>query len=343
MSAERSVSWISLADDSDLIWTPEPIPDEFWESLAMHGLPRVRGVVDLNSLAANRHEVVPWGWSAWAREIGGTTARPSDSAVRQGNSREWSFAIEQEFGVALSGAARLERIEDFLDAVCRSASELGVPEADHAWVIKANFGMAARERLLGRGVALTLAQRSWLSRRLAADGAVFFEPWLRRRVEVGIQWTLPPLGEGQPKLDGLTPLLCDSRGGYRRSEFSLDASIPREWQCAVEVCEQAAKRLQTLGYFGPLGIDAAIYEDAAGAALVRPLQDINARYTMGRLALGFRRLLRGDERGVWRHGRAEELTSPAVVAEGREFDLMPPLVGDKPPTYGSRLWIGGAG
>lgn len=343
MSAERSVSLISLADDGDLIWTPEPIPDEFWESLARQGLPRVRGVVDLNSVAANVREVVPWGWSASSRAIGGKTAQPSDSAVRQGNSREWSFALEQELGVALFGAARLERIEDLAEAVRRSASELGESATDHAWVIKAKFGMAARERLLGRGLALTSAQQSWLSRRLAADGVVFFEPWLHRRAEVGIQWTLPPLGGGEPKLEGHTPLLCDSHGGYRGSEFSLDTSIPREWQRAVEVCEQVAKRLQTLGYFGPLGIDAAIYEDAAGAALVRPLQDINARFTMGRLALGFRRLLRGDECGVWRHGRSEELVASANAKTVREFDLMPPLVGDKPPTHGSRLWIGGGG
>lgn len=340
ISAERSVSWISLADDGDLIWTPEPISDEFWESLAKQGLPRVRSAVDLNSVPANVREVVPWGWSAWTHAIGGATARPSDFAVRQGNSRTWSFMLEQELGVALFGAARLERIEDFTDAVSRSASEIEESADDHAWVIKADFGMAARERLLGRGMTLTSAQRSWLSRRLAADGAVFFEPWLRRRAEVGIQWTLPPLGQGEPKLEGLTPLLCDSQGGYRGSEFSLDTSIPHEWQHAVEVCEQAAKRLQTLGYWGPLGIDAAIYEDTAGTSHVRPLQDINARYTMGRLALGFRRLLRGDERGVWRHGRSEELIVPANAEAVREFDLMPALVGDKPPTHGSRLSIG---
>lgn len=343
MSAERSVSWISLADDGDLIWTPEPIPDEFWESLAKQGLPRVRGIVDLRSVAANVREVVPWGWSAWSRAIGGQTAQPSDSVVKLGNSREWSFALEQSLGVSLFGAARLERVEDLADAVSRSASDLGESVTDHAWVLKANFGMAARERLLGRGLTLMSAQRSWLSRRLAADGAVFFEPWMRRRTEVGIQWTVPPLNEGQPKLEGITPLLCDLQGGYRGSEFSLDASISHEWQYAVEICEQAATRLQTLGYWGPLGIDAAIYEDAAGALHVRPLQDINARYTMGRLALGFRRLLRGDDRGVWRHGQSEQFGSPTEGDVVCAIDLTPPFVGGHRPTSGSRLWIRGAG
>lgn len=339
MSAERAVSWISLADDGDLIWTPEPIADEFWESLADHGLPRVRGVVDLNSVAETAHEVVPWGWSEWTRTLSSAIVLPSNSAVSQGNCREWSFAVEQELGVALPGAARLERLEDFLDVVRRSASEWGEPLADHGWVIKANFGMAARERLLGRGWQLTSVQQGWLRRRLAADGVAFFEPWLRRCAEVGIQWTLPPFGSGDPKLEGLTPLLCDSQGGYRGSEFSLDMHIPREWQRAVEVCEQAAKRQQALGYFGPLGIDAAIYEDAAGRTYIRPLQDINARFTMGRLALGFRRLLHVGERGEWRHGRRNELAMPETCGTIREFNLTPELVGNQPPTFGSCLWI----
>lgn len=339
ISAERVPSWISLAEDGDLIWTPEPVAEDFWHSLARQGLPRVRGVVDLSSAARNVDEVVPWGWSARTRAISGAIAQPSDSSVRQGNSREWSFAMEHELRVAPFGAARLERMEDLAEAVRRSASEFGEPVVDHAWVIKANFGMAARERLLGRGLAFAPAQRTWLSRRLDSDGAVYFEPWLQRCAEVGIQWTLPPPGQGRPKLEGVTPLLCDPQGGYRGSEFSLDTSVPNEWQRAVEVCEQVAKRLQSLGYFGPLGIDAAIYEDATGTAHARPLQDINARFTMGRLALGFRRLLRSGECGVWRHERTAERTPLATDEAAREIDLTPPLVGGTTPANGSRLCI----
>ena len=334
MSAERAPSWIALAEDGDLIWTPEPIADSFWESLAAQGLPRVRGLSRLIEAPEESLELVPWGWSAQARLFGAHTQQPSDDSVRMGNSREWSFELERQLGVALPGAARVERMEDLVDVVQFSAAQFGEPADKHAWVIKANFGLAARERMLGRGLTLTQLNEHWLQRRLKLDGAVYFEPWLQRRAEVGIQWTLPRLGQGRAKLEGVTPLLTDSQGGYRGSEFSRDDSIADEWQRAVEVCEQAATRLQTLGYFGPLGIDAAIYADSIGRTHLRPLQDINARYTMGRLALGFRRLLRGDERGVWRHGRIEELTQPAAV---REIHLTPPLVGDQPPTHGSRL------
>lgn len=332
MSAERVPSWIALAEEGDLIWTPEPIPHSFWESLTTQGLPRVRSV---NEPPKKEFELVPWGWSHSTRRLGFRTSQPSSEAVRLANSREWSFELEQQLGVALPGAARIERIEEVADVVRRSASQFSEPESEHAWVIKANFGMAARERVLGRGPMLTITNERWLQRRLQSDGAVFFEPWLRRRAEVGIQWTLPKSGQGQPELQGITPLLTDKQGGYRGSEFSRDVTIPSEWECAVEITQQVAKSLQQLGYFGPVGIDAAIYEDSAGRIITRPLQDINARYTMGRLALGFRRLLRPGERGVWQHGRREEWT----VEVSREIELTPSLIGDSPPMHTSRVWI----
>lgn len=332
MSAERAPSWIALAEEGDLIWTPEPIPHSFWESLTTQGLPRVRSV---NEPPKKEFELVPWGWSPSTRRLGFRTSQPSGEAVRLGNSREWSYELERQLGVALPGAARIKRIEEIADVVRRSASQFSEPESEHAWVIKANFGMAARERVLGRGPMLTTANERWLQRRLQSDGAVFFEPWLRRRAEVGIQWTLPKSDHGQPHLHGITPLLTDKQGGYLGSEFSLDAIVQTEWQRVVEVSQQAACHLQQLGYFGPLGIDAAIYEDSAERALARPLQDINARYTMGRLALGFRRLLRPGEQGVWQHGRREEWSGDVT----REIDLSPPLIGDSPPTHTSRVLI----
>jgi len=335
MNAERVTAWIALADEGDLIETPDSIPDSFWESLEGQGLPRVRGVEMSKNILARDHTIVPWGWAQRTRRLSGEIAIPSDVAVRTGNSRRWSFELEQQQDVALPGAARIERIEEFAQVVRHSASQFGESDSEHAWVVKANFGMAARERILGRGPSLTTANERWLQRRLPADGTVFFEPWLRRRAEVGIQWTLPISGNGPPELQGITPLLTDKLGGYRGSEFSWDATVPAEWQVAVDLSQEAAVRLQQLGYFGPLGIDAAIYEDSAGNTHARPLQDINARYTMGRLALGFRRLLRPGERGVWQHGRRDELSGPVT----REIDLTPSLIGGAPPRHTSRVLI----
>ena len=369
--AERASAWIALADDGDLIWTPEEIPDSFWNELAEAGLPRVRGVTDLGALAMDNIELVPWGWSRRAVALARLTATPSacarsnigrenthadgvgvkqsnvtsppsEAAVRAGNSRAWSFALEQELDVALPGAARLERLDDLATIVTKSAQHWSDRPDEHRWVIKANFGMAARERILGRGVLLSASHQGWLQRRFAADGCVFFEPWLPIREEVGLQFTIPPRVVGTPRLEGITPLLTDAQGGYRGSRFSRDEAVPEHWQPAVEIALRAAERLQQLGYFGPLGIDAAKHELLTGEVVLRPLQDINARFTMGRLALGFRSLLRANETGVWKHLMAEDI-STADSSQGRPVRIIPTtqkIVGGQPTQHRSAVVIG---
>lgn len=363
--AERASVWIGLANDGDLIWTPEEISESFWQELAAVGLPRVRGVSDLGTLAADNIELVPWGWSRSAFALAGCPvgwdsvptasenwsgrspnlrnahSLPSDTAVRLGNSRAWSFALEQDLGVALPGAARIERLADFSSTVAQSAHLCDDHPDEHRWVIKANFGMAARERILGRGLALSGSHQHWIQRRLAADGYLFFEPWLTIREEVGLQFSLPQQTIGTPRLEGITPLLCDAQGGYRGSRFSLAETVPEKWQAAIEVALQAAERLQQLGYFGPLGIDAVQYERRNGDVLIRPLQDINTRFTMGRLALGFQQVLSKSEHGVWRHFTANDtIISPSSVASPlRVIQTSPHSVGSKTAQHRSEVLI----
>ncbi len=340
--AERASAWIALADDGDLIWTPEEIPDSFWNELAKAGLPRVRGVTDFGALAMDNIELVPWGWSRRAMRLGQEVSHSCEAAVRAGNSRAWSFALEQELEVALPGAARLERLDDLATIVAKSAQKWSDRPDAHRWVIKANFGMAARERILGRGVLLSASHQGWLQRRFAADGCVFFEPWLPIREEVGLQFTIPPRVVGTPRLEGITPLLTDAQGCYRGSRFSRVEAVPEHWQPAVEIALRAAERLQQLGYFGPLGIDAAQHELLTGEVVLRPLQDINARFTMGRLALGFQPLLRANETGVWQHLMAENV-STADSSPGRPVRIIPTtpkIVGGQPTQHRSAVIIG---
>jgi hypothetical protein len=162
--------------------------------------------------------------------------------------------------------------------------------------------------------------------------------------EIGIQIDVPRAGS--PGLIGVTSMLVDSRGQYAGSDFGVcgqGQSVQAvHWTEAIEVALRAATHLQSFGYFGPLGIDAMSYRDLEGSLRIRPLQDINARWTMGRLSLEWRRLLKSDERGVWQHGGKID-AKPLVPFEAtRIIRTSPDRVGDEPCRHSSKILIGTA-
>ncbi|MBW3543254.1 MAG: hypothetical protein KY476_23615 [Planctomycetes bacterium] len=263
--------------------------------------------------ASSAREVVccPWGWTPAVRrraaEHGWTFHAPTDAAVRRANSRRFSFAIEQETATAPPGACAVHSIEDLAGALRT------LPADVDRWLLKAEFGASARERFLGRGREPTADCVGWLRRRLNRDRVAFFEPWLEIVTEAGIQFTIPNESGAEPVLEGVTPLLTDSGGRYIGSRFHASADPPWPplskggngcaWEHAVAMGVEVCRRLRELGYFGPVGIDAARYRDGEGNLRLRPVQDVNARWTMGRLGLGLRRLLAARECGSWLHVR----------------------------------------
>ncbi len=139
----------------------------------------------------------------------------------------------------------------------------------------------------------------WLQKQLA-QGPVYFEPWVERIEEVAFQFTVP--ATGAPTLEGITPLLTDHLGTYCGSRLSGDScqfATAEEIASVVPMVAHAAQSVQQLGYFGPLGIDAMLYETPDGQRRWRPLQDINARWTMGRVALGLRRIVPTSKHATW--------------------------------------------
>ena len=326
LNAELATSWLAIADDGDYLWTPELIEPSFFEEAVANKLPRVIPVVSLATVPSGV-ECIPWGWTEDIRALcdrhGWIRNDPPDQAVRAANSRRLSSELEQEWrvGPPFSGeATSIEQIERYI-ALHDSGSQ---------WVIKAEFGMSGRERLLGSGIPRG-ADRNWIEKRLKANGIVFFEPWITNIGEGGIQIVIPRRGE--PQLLEVVPMIVNQRGQYSGSRLPSLASEqsqvvlrPSEWGLAIDFALQAARRIQTFGYFGPLGIDVMRYQDENQQQHIRPLQDINARWTMGRLSLGFRKLLKPQESANWLHGTSNLMTianapghcirtSPAVVGE----------------------------
>jgi len=299
-TAELVSSWVALANSEDLIWAPEGLFEfQFDEFHRLAGW-RPRFIRHQQELPHGPDwELVPWGWTSsvlkWGAQFGWTCPAPPLDVVKRINSRLYRWELESQLGVAVSNSTVLTSIEQVLQHI----EQFGANSPHAGWVLKANFGMSGRERQLGRGSVVPVAVLNWGKRRLQQSGALVFEPWLERIAEAGLQVQIPRTGE--PFLVGVLPLLTDPTGTYRGSQIQCCDANVSTWDFAVEIALRVAREVQRTGYFGPLGIDAMQYRDMEGMPRVRPLQDLNARYTMGRLGLGLRRFIESGRNYAWIH------------------------------------------
>lgn len=310
LAADLVSAWLSVAAADDVIWSPTGIPAFDFHDLRNQGHSLPRFISQERELPLGTDwELVPWGWTAglvtWGQSHGWSCPAPPIETVRYVNSRIFRWELEHELGIALPGSTVLHSVDELTSHVANQATD------GAGWVLKANFGMAGRERSLGRGPLVSEPVLNWARKRFAHSAGLVFEPWVERIEEAGLQWDVPRSGESQ--LVGITPLLTDASGTYRGSRLACSPNALAEWQPAVEVTRRVADRVQQQGYWGPMGIDAMRYRTPEGEIICRPLQDLNARYTMGRLALGLRRFVPAECAADWLH-------DPQWVAAAVEAD-----------------------
>lgn len=232
----------------------------------------------------------PWGWTRSAAEDGsraGAAVRPLDfEVVARVNSKLWSHALEVEMDWALPGARVVSNVEEL-----QEAAAVACPGADDKWVVKSPYGFAARERVLGRGPRVEGAQVTWASKRLARGEPLIFQPWLEVRREYGV--VVEVSKEGAHRLLGVSDLQTNGAGtgtGYVLGRAPTKERLKELEAAAAVVCE----RLRAEGYAGPAGFDAL--EHAGGLHL---LLEVNARYTMGFVALAVERELKPEAPTFW--------------------------------------------
>ncbi|MDT5262654.1 MAG: hypothetical protein QOC61_1658 [Acidobacteriota bacterium] len=232
----------------------------------------------------------PWGWTrsaAEAGERGGSKVSPIPfDVVARVNSKLWSHALEVELGWSLKGSATARTLEELCEAAARACAG-----SQAKWVIKSPYGFAARERVLGRGPRVEGPQATWATKRLARGETLVFQPWLEVVREYGV--VLEIGRDGSHLIQGVSDLQTNGAGtgtGYILARPPAPRRMAELERTAAVVC----KRLFAEGYYGPAGIDAI--EHAGG---LHPLLEVNARYTMGFVAVAVERSLKPSAPLFW--------------------------------------------
>jgi len=290
----------------------------------------------------------PWAWgpdslallAPWFTSVTGDVRIPGNcfnASIAQVYSKAWSAEFLREM-LALEAAGSLASGGPSLTPWLCPAEETGVAvdtlsaaleviagfraRGHHRLVAKESLGLAGRNALRLWEPELTPAQRRWLAAGVERGMTLVIEPWLERLVDFSVQWEMQPDGL---RLGGFTGLLNDPRGQYlgnwvepqpRRVPTPVTAAFPtilaNQWpRLFAGLGAQLESRLRAVGFLGPVGIDAFVYRAANGEPRLKPVVEINPRYTMGRVALELRRyVLPGG------HGRFRLVNQAQLRAEG---------------------------
>jgi hypothetical protein len=308
LNAELTSHLLALACDGDQLFFPSEPPTAFLSEAVFAGFPDVCTEVS-SDLANDRLVATPWGWSnaavAFSESQDWTACAPSLAAVLSANSRRFSFDLEERSVGGIPGATAVNSLKQLVAAIHDAAAIWNCPLENFTWLLKAEFSMSGRERIAGQGANLDDSSRNWVGRRLISGRWLFFEPRVDSLCELSTQWNIPNLSltvtqPGSPEFLGATRLLTDSSGQYLGSVPIAAASLETMSKKSADSClsqeilnqvfadsDLAACEAQRLGYHGPLGIDAMIYRGPDGEPSLRSIQDVNARLTMGRIALGW--------------------------------------------------------
>ncbi len=197
----------------------------------------------------------------------------------------------------------------------------------HKVVVKAAFGVAGSNALRLFEPEILPAQQRWLENAFARKRELVVEPWLERVLDFSVQLEMSERGL---KLCGYTGLINDARGQFQanfaeshhhkripikvvslfREPVDISARLLEFYDGIFAALED---ELRKLDFIGPIGIDAFVYRDAAGAVKLKPVVEINPRYTMGRVLVELMRQTCQNSFGTFR------LVNPAQLrAEGFE-------------------------
>ena len=195
----------------------------------------------------------------------------------------------------------------------------------HKIVIKEALGLAGSNAMRLFEPEILETHRRWIANAVAKDRQLVVEPWLERVLDFSVQLEMSDDGL---KLCGYTGLINDAKGQFQGNNAAPghQKKIPANLIALFPEPPDIAQRLHALyadifalleaelrraNYLGPVGIDAFAYRDTSGKFRLKPVVEINPRYTMGRVTV---ELMKHVAPGS--HGLLKLVSRKQALAEG---------------------------
>lgn len=224
------------------------------------------------------------------------------------------LCTEEEVGVAVNSLA------EALEVVAQIRQR-----GHHKIVVKESLGLAGSNAMRLFEPEILETHRRWIANALANQQQLVVEPWLERALDFSVQLEMSDEGL---KLCGYTGLLNDARGQFqanvalpghqKKIPANLIALFPEPPDIAqrlhalfADIFDLLEAELRRVNFSGPLGIDAFAYRAADGKTRLKPIVEINPRYTMGRVTVELMKHVAPGSRGEFRLIGLKQ-----VVAEG---------------------------
>ncbi len=333
-------------------WSAGLRPGMFQSKPHHRAVPEAGAPTSFSNLAARKlGSLRPWAWGPDSFELlqplfASVTGeeRADEDRFNPGLAQLYSKAWSAEFlrKILSNGrAARLRRLTEE-NWLC-SENEVGVAvnslaetfaaiskiraRGHHKIVVKEALGLAGSNAMRLFEPEILETHRRWLANAFQRKHQLVVEPWLERELDFSIQLEMSAQGL---KLCGFTGLLNDAKGQFqgnfaeshhhKRIPARVIALFPgaadtsgRLLRFYEEIFARLEAELRAVNFVGPVGIDAFIYRDASGVTRLKPVVEINPRYTMGRVLV---ELMKQTSQGSC--GTFRLINHAALRAEGFE-------------------------
>jgi uncharacterized ferritin-like protein (DUF455 family) len=318
LSRDLSLLPLFLAAAGDVVLVPEPVDAGYLQGLLHQGfvLPELAPVRawphDLRAPTLRGRKLgplVPWGWSpAVAARLTSAFDAPTSWSDRRGALHGKDVALELLADVQVRlGPADWLHGDEALGRRCTSEDEVAsaLAQLDGPAVVKARLGTAGR-RMIRCEAALEGTQVGWLRRVLSQQGAVVVEAWLPRIADLSWHFDVEP--QKAPRFRGRVCFETTADGrfvGLRLGAGAMEPAVAALLQGREERVRRAlGEGLRALmdrrcpDFVGPVGVDALVSRVPAGLRL-KPVVELNPRWTMGRVGLALERRLAGGVPARW--------------------------------------------